>query len=58
MKICVLGKERKKKEKEYLIREFQNYWISANGLLLYKMEMIGHRLWKIIYRKVKNSAGS
>lgn len=43
-KICVLGKERKKKgkEMEYLIRELQNYWISAKGLLLNKVEMIGH----------------
>ena len=59
-KICVLGKERKKKKRKEkdLIRELQNYWISANDLLLYKVEMIGHnwvRLWKIVYRKVKNS---
>ena len=43
-KICVLGKERKKKKRKEkdLIRELQNYWISANDLLLYKVEMIGH----------------
>lgn len=42
MKISILGKEKKKKKKDYLIRELQNYWINSNDLLLHKVEVIGH----------------